>query len=135
MARISGKAGQVWADIAPGPSSEADVILGVTSWDLDLKGDAVDTTGMDSGGAKEFLPGLTEGTGSVEAFADGTLDTDIRPGTLLHIQLLYADGDTKGWFGTAICTGLKPNVQVEGAVKYTIGLQYSGTITYDTLDT
>jgi len=131
MARVAGKAGQVWADA--GVPTEADVALGVTNWELDLKGDAVDTTGMDDAGVKSFIAGLTEGTGSIEAFADGALDTDIVPGTTIGCYLLNADGDASGWTGSAIVTGLKPTVAVDGAVKWSIGVQYSGTIEYAVL--
>lgn len=131
MARIAGKAGQVWADA--GIPTEADEMLGVTSWELDLKGDAVDTTGMDSAGVKEFIAGTTEGTGTIEAFADGALDTDIVQGSTIGCYLLNADGDASGWKGSGIVTGLKPTVQVDGAVKWSIGIQYSGTIEYAAL--
>jgi hypothetical protein len=133
MARISGKAGQVWADT--GVVTEADVILGVTSWEMDQKGAADDTTGMDSGGAKEFIGGLTEGTGSVEAFADGALDAHIVVGGLISVNLLYADGDTDCWYGSAIVTQRKPTVQVDGAVKWSIQFQYTSTIAYGVIPT
>ena len=131
MPRIAGKAGQVWCDT--GVPTEADIVLGVTNWELDLKGDAVDTTGMESGGTKEFLAGLTEGTATVECFADVALDAHIIEGAILGCYLLYADGDASGWTGSGILTSKKPSVAVDGAVKWTLALQYSGTIAYAVL--
>ena len=133
MARTAGKTGQVWIDSTT--PTESDVVLGVISWELDTKGDAVDATGMDNAGVKEFVAGLTEGTGSVEAYADGTLDSDIAPGTTIKVSLLYADGDTDCWYGDAIVTGKKPTVEVSGAVKWSIGFQFTGTIAYGAIPT
>lgn len=131
MARQSGKAGQVWIDSTQ-PTND-DAVLGVTSWELDLRGDAIDVTGMDSGGAKEFVGGLTEGTATIECYADGALDSDIVEGSQVYCWLLYADGDTSAWQGRGIVTQKRPSVTVDGAVRWTLVVQYSGGIEYTTL--
>lgn len=133
MARETGKIGQVWCDA--GVPTEADVILHVTNWELDYKGDAIDVTGMDSAGAKAFIAGLTEGTVTVECFLDAVteLDADIVPGATLGCYLLYADGDLSGWKGSGILTDMKPSVPVDGGVKWSLTLQYSGTFSYAAL--
>jgi predicted secreted protein len=125
MSRIAGKAGSVLID-ATVPAA----VLGVTSWDADLQGDVTDTTGMDSGGTKEFLAGLTSGTASVECFSDGTLNTDIRPGLTVLVNLKHVSTDANYWYGDGIVTSVKPTVAVDGAVKFSLGVQFSGTVTW-----
>lgn len=127
MATISGKAGSVLAD-ATTPAA----IYSVTSWELDLKGTAIDVTGMSDAGAKTFVGGLTEGTAQIECFEDGdhALNTDIAPGLTILVQLRYISNDAAAWHGSAIVTGLKPTVAVDGAVKWSISCQFSGTIHY-----
>ena len=129
MPRYSGKAGQVWLDV--GQPTQDDRILGVTSWDLELKGDAIDVTGMDNAGIKEFIPAATEGTASIEAFADGELDPDIKEGAVLGCCLIASAWDTHGWIGSGVLSSKRPTVQVDGAVKWTLSLQFSGTINYE----
>ena len=137
MPRTSGKLGQVWADTTT--PTVADLVLGVTSWELDLKGETQDATGMDNtGGAKDFIATLTEGTGSVECFADSGLDLAdigiVQGGTII-VSLLYAAGLADCWYGTGIVTGKKPTVEISGAVKWSIGFQFTGTIAYGVIPT
>lgn len=127
MARIAGKAGEVKAD-----ATTVAVVYGVTSWELDYKGEAVDATGMDSSGAKQFVAGLTEGTLSIECFeeSDHPLNTDILPGLTILFNLRYVSTDAAAWHGSAIVTDLKPSVTVEGAVKWSITAQATGSFHY-----
>ncbi len=127
MARLSGKAGSVKAD-----ATIVALVYGVTSWELDYKGEAVDVTGMDSSGAKAFIGSLTEGTISFECFedTDHPLNTDILPGLTILWEFRYASGDTSAWHGSAIVTDLKPTVSVDGAVKWSVNAQCTGTFHY-----
>jgi len=132
MAHVAGKAGQVWCDT--GVPTEADVILYVTNWELDYKGDAIDVTGMTDVGVKSFVSGLTEGAVSVDCFYDDAgLDVHIAPGASVGCYLLYADGDASGWKGTGIVTDMKPSVAVDGAVKWNLSIQYSDAFSYAAL--
>lgn len=127
MARISGKIGQVKLD-ATTPS----VVYGVTSWEMTYEGNAIDVTGMNDNGAKTFIPGLTSATITVEAFeeSDHPLNTDVRPGNIVLFDLYYQSTDSNYWYGSAIVTSASPSVQVDGAVKWTINLQATGTVSY-----
>jgi len=127
MARLSGKAGSVKAD-----ATMVALVYGVTSWELDYKGEAMDVTGMDSSGAKAFIGSLTEGTISFECFedTDHPLNTDILPGLTILWEFRYASGDTSAWHGSAIVTDLKPTVSVDGAVKWSVNAQCTGTFHY-----
>ena len=127
MARLSGKAGEVKAD-----ATVAATVYGVTNWEIDYKGDAIDTTGMDSAGAKVFIGGLTEISGTVECFheSDHELNTDITPAATILVELYYATGDASAWHGSAVVTDTKPTVQVDGAVKWSITFQGTGAWEY-----
>lgn len=131
MARIAGKGGQIAYDLSSGSpdiSTEA-----VTSWEMDYKGDVIDVTGMDSAGAKAFIPSLTEATAQLEILATGAIDTDLYPGLELEVELYPVAGAraaTSSWNFTAIVTGCKPTVEVSGAVKYSVTVQATGAIAY-----
>lgn len=129
MAAISGKAGSVKAD-ATVPA----VVYSVTNWEVDLKGDAIDVTGMSDSGAKTFIGGLTEGTCTIDCVEDGDnpLNVDIAPGATILIELRYVSTDASAWHGSAIVTSLKPTVKVDGAVTWAIGATFSGTVHYAT---
>ena len=130
MARIAGTAGSVKAD-----ATTVAQVYGLTSWELDYKGEAIDVTGMDSASdAKEFIGGLTEGTISMECFEEGDhpLNADIAPGATVLYELRYTGLTGASWHGSAIVTDLKPSVSVEGAVKWSITAQATGAIAYGT---
>jgi len=125
MSRYAGKTGEV--KIAPHGGTLA-AIVGVKSWEIDAKCDAVDVTGMDSGGAKEFLSGLTEWNGTVECFVDSSelqiLD-EIREGVPCDVAFAVQTGGLT-FSGTGVITGIKPSVSVEGAVTLSLTIQGSG---------
>lgn len=122
MARLSGKGGSV---------SIGGSVLGVKSWDIDAKGDAVDVTGFDSAGEKEFISGLTEWSGTAECFLDaGGYLASTALGTSVSVSLASSSTAPKvTCSGTAIVTGWKVSVPVEGAVTLSIAFQGSKTLT------
>lgn len=125
MARYAGKSGQIEVDsVTPAE------LLGVRSWELDYKGDAVDVTGFDSSGAKAFIAACTEWSVSMEAFALGAIDSDIRPGSTLKVDLEQQSGDGSYWYGDTIVTDVKPTVAVDGAVIYSVTAQGTGALTW-----
>lgn len=131
MARLAGKAGAFKID-ATVPADP----VGVTSWELDYKGEAVDITGMDSSGVKEFIAGLTEAAGTATLWAtddaqNPVANTEIRPGLTCVVWLFHAATDAASWNGNAIITDVKPTVQVSGAVEYNISFQFTGAIAYE----
>lgn len=127
MANLAGKAGEVKID-----STVPAVVYSVTSWEADIKSDAIEVTGMGDSGNKTFIGGLTEGTFTVECFEDSdhALNTDITPGATCLVQLRYNSADSSAWHGSAIITDLKPTVSVDGAVKWTFSGQFSGEVHY-----
>lgn len=126
MSRFAGKTGEV--KIAPTGTEEA-TVLGVKSWDIDTKGDAVDVTGMDSGGKKEFIPGLTEWSGTAECFIDSE-ETQILDEIVsgVYVDVIFEITDALTFSGSGVITGIKPTVAVDGAVTVSLSLQGSGGI-------
>ncbi len=127
MARVSGKGGLVKMD-----ATITAQVYAVTNWEMDYKGDTIDVTGMDSGGAKAFLGGLIEATIAVECYEDGAfpLNSDITPGAAILFELYYVNTDTSAWHGTAYVTDKKPTVELSGAVKWSISAQVSNDTTF-----
>lgn len=134
MARLHGQGGKV---------TIADVIIaGVTNWNIDVKGAADDATGMDSGGAKQFIAGLREWSGSLSGVWTHTGDGDSKSvsaaiGTVIALDLYpgkVGDAYVAGclYTGSAIMTGFKPEVPVDGVVKWSMDFQGTGTLTYPT---
>lgn len=123
MARFAGKGGTA--------TFGGSAVFACKDWECDYKGDAIDVTGMDSSGAKEFIAGLTEWSATVNGFATGALST-IVPGTTVALVLrgaAAADGDVPNWTGSAIVTGLKVSTAVDGAVEVGCTLQGTGALT------
>lgn len=89
------------------------------NWKLDLSADMVDTTVFESGGLKEFMPGLKEISGSVEGFwADGAQLATLVAGALV-ILVLYADYGTakRRYEGYGYLKKDAPEAAVDDAVK------------------
>jgi len=121
MARFSGKAGSV-----SGASNTA-----ISSFDIDAQADAIDVTGMDDAGVKEFLAGLTSWSGTFDGYATGSVAA-MAPGTTLT-ACVFASSGTSGapkLTGTVIVTSLKVSSAVDAAVKVSVGFQGTGALTY-----
>ncbi len=121
MARASGKSGTV--------TINAVGYNGVTNWEIDYKGDAIDVTGMDSAGAKAFIGGLTEWSGSCDLNWD-VAQAYPAPATIFAATFITgAGGSYDSWAGNVIVTSAKVTVPVEGACKLSITFQGTGALT------
>jgi len=126
MARFAGKTGSITV-IATN--------IGITSWEIDAKADAIDVTGMDDAGIKEFLAGVTEWSGSFEGFAGGTVTGSVV-GTAITNAVFSSGGAGSPKLtatGGGFITGLKVSTEVTGAVKVSCTFQGSGALTYSTV--
>lgn len=129
MPRFSGKAGSI---------SLGGNVAGLIKWDIDAKAETTDVTGMDSAGVKEFLAGLTEWSGSFEAFPTGSVAA-YKPGSEFT-TFTFASSATAGApkftadatapAGKIIITGLKVSTDVKGAVQISCSFQGSGNLAY-----
>lgn len=123
MARASGKAGTVTiATCGPGAYN------GVTSWEIDYKGDAIDVTGMSDAGVKAFIAGLTEWSGTVDLNWDTAqaAPTPALAGTISAVTGATGAYDT--WAGAIIVTSAKVTIPVDGACKLSIAFQGTGVL-------
>lgn len=124
MARLSGKSGTVTVG--------GTAVKGVKSWDIDAKCDAIDVTGMDSLGAKAFINGLTEWSGTVECLldADGYVAVGSLVAGAIAVSLVSASAAPKVTAsGSAIVTGYKISTPVEGFVSLSLAFQGTGALT------
>jgi len=126
--RVHGKEAQVeW--VLTDPGGDGAELVGCTGWSLDIKAAADEITGLDSAGAKEFLDGLTEWSGTIGLVYDA-VPADIVAGAELDLTL-YTDKDNDIFYGgSAIVTSFKPTVSTDAVVKLDIDFQGTDELTY-----
>lgn len=110
--------------------------VGIESIEMNYEGDEIDVTGMDSSGAAEFLMGVTNWSGSVTGWVNGSL-AGLVPGTAISSSV-FACGSTGAPKFTAPSPGgfiksLKVNSEVKGAVNVTIQFRGSGVLVVGTV--
>lgn len=139
MAGLSGKNGQVLIDSVGGGGVEA--ILQVTGWKINSKADAVDTSGMASGGHRTYVAGMDDYTVSISAKWD-TNETkqvgsppEIIHGTAVNFQLYPSDSVVLYWDGTGIVTGYDLDSPYEGCLTWELSIQGSGLLTQPAANT
>ncbi len=117
MAHRAGFAGSVQA---PG------VIAGIKSWTLDYTVEALNTTDFADAGVSEFIPGITQWSGSFEGFKEGV------PIAGLHTQVALILDETQTaqeeWTGNAILTSISPNTEHDNIVSYSYTFQGTGAL-------
>ncbi len=107
----------------------AKVIAGIKSWTLDYELDALEGTGFDSNGEKEYIIGASGWKGTFEGFKDGV---PLTMGSKVHLQLGESATLTQGFLGTVIVTGLHPVTAQDGLVTYSYDYQGSHAIAVPT---
>jgi hypothetical protein len=105
----------------------------VTRWNLTESKDAVDVTGFDSAGAREYVSGLFGATISCEAHweeSPGGTDVGAPPDITSDVDVAFQlDTDTvpaRRVTGNAVVTGATIDVAVEGSVDYTFDMTVNG---------
>ncbi len=119
MARLAGTAGSV---TVAGAAAKA----GIKSWKLDHTFDTLDSTGFDSSGHRNFLPGLDTWSGSFEGYKDGA---PLAIGTEIALLLKQSATGTQDWGGQAIITGSHPSMGVDGLSVMSYDFQGTAAIT------
>lgn len=129
MARVAGKGGSV---------TLAGAIAAVKSWSLDIDCDALESTGMDSGGVRFYIAGLKGWKGTIEGMWD-TTETDITdpgadgllmPGTAITTITLLIGGAQAFSGVSAFATRFSVSAPVDGLITWTADIQGSGTLTW-----
>lgn len=112
-------------------------IVGQISGELSMSSDEIDTTTKDStNGAKEFLPGETSGTVSVEglydpAAAEGVSEaiTALTAGTTFTFWIGSVATGEQGWEGTGFFTELVLAAPKNEAATYNGTIRLTGELT------
>ncbi len=122
MARLSGVAGAV--TVAGGSA-----IAGIKSWTVDQVVDTPETTGFDSSGKREYLPGLFGWSGTFEGYKDGA---PLTIGTEIALVLKESATATQKFSGQAIIKGLSAKTSVDGVATYAYQFQGTAALTIPT---
>jgi len=101
----------------------------VTGWTATLAVGTGDSTSRhDSNTGRTRIGGIPGGTATVTCILSG--DVEIAEGASAVLELLRDATDaSKGYKGTATCTGVEIGVDVRGVEVVTYSFQFSGTIT------
>lgn len=121
---ITGQDGGVSVD--GGSSTLADL----DNWTINENADTLETTDFDSGGAREYLAGLTDWDGSFGGRWEPSQAEDVQVGDTVDLQLDL--NDTYSYSGSAIITGKSPDTNVDGTVDVSYDFQGTGTLTETT---
>ena len=112
-------------------------IVGQISGELSMTSDEIECTTKDStNGAKEFLPGETGGTLSVEglydpAAAEGVSESiaDLKAGTTFTFWIGSVVTSEQGWEGTGFFTELTLSAPKNEAATYSGSIRLTGELT------
>jgi len=118
MAEVAGYGGSITCD---------DLVAGVKSWNLNLVGDALETTDYEDAGVRTYIAGLKGWTGSCEVNWD--VDNHaLDVGALITNLVFTIVATTTKYTGAfAIVTGISVASPVEGLVTMSVSFQGSGT--------
>jgi predicted secreted protein len=95
-------------------------VAGIKSWTIDYVVDALEVTGFDSSGNRQFVAGSKSWSGSFEGYKDGV---PLSIGSIFHMELRESATATQQWRGSAVITGLHASVAVDGLVTYSYDFQ------------
>jgi hypothetical protein len=139
MAKTTGMSGQAKVCTTGGVVAE---MLECTNWKINPKAEALDTTGMSSGGKKTFIPGLTEFDLSMSLKWEKTESKGvgatpvIQAGAVIDFKLFPDDALTNlHWDGSGVVTACPVDCPYEGLLTWEVTVQGSGTLTLPTANT
>lgn len=117
MAEVAGHGGSVTCD---------DLDAGVKSWNLNLVGDAIETTDYNDSGHRTYTVGLDGWTGSCEVNWDATNSSLVIGAVITNLIFTIVTGAFYTG-ASAIVTGIAVTSSVEGVVTMAVTFQGSGT--------
>ena len=118
MSRLSGKAGSVqYAGVAA---------TGIKQWSMEHTYEILESTGFDSSGHREYIPGVDDWKGNFAGPKDGA---PLAVG--VQVALVLKESETAGqrFTGSAILSVGGRTVTVDGLVEYTYNFVGTGTLT------
>ena len=135
MAVLTGEKGTVKVDTNDSATPVA--IADVRSWTITHTADTVETTSMDSNGARTFAKGLTQFTGSMEVvYNDDHVSTngavfnpeDAQDGTLSIEFFTSTDVGAKKYTGECLVTSVTRTSSYDDLITATVDFQGSGSL-------
>jgi len=135
MAVLTGEKGTVKVDT--NDSANPTAVADVRSWTITHTADTVETTSMDSGGARTYAKGLTQFTGSMEVvYNDDHLSTngavfnpeDSQTGTLSIEFYTSTDVGAKKYSGEVLVTSVTRTSSYDDLITATVDFQGSGSL-------
>lgn len=121
MARLSGKAGSVQIGTA--------TATGIRQWSMEHTFEMLETTGFDSSGHREYIPGVDNWAGSFAGPKDGV---PLAIGAQVAIVLKESETTGQRHTGSAILSVRGHTITVDGLVEYTYNFVGTGTLTVAT---
>lgn len=124
MAGISGKDGTV--------ATAGGAVAEVTNWKLDMTSNNPAFASSDSAGAKQRVPGVKDGSGSLEAVAlvaDTGVDSELDEGDLVTLTLDTGDGPVYTVPSIIDKVAMEVDVDDGNLVKYAIDFSIDGAWT------
>ncbi len=95
-------------------------IDGIKSWNLEYTSVGLNTTDFGSSGVSDFIPGITEWSGSFEGYKDGV---PLGIGAKVYLVLGETSVGSQCWLGKAIITAARPVTDHDGLVGYSYDFQ------------
>lgn len=135
MAVLTGEKGTVKVDTNDSASPTA--VADVRSWTITHTADTIETTSMDSGGARTYAKGLTQFTGSMEVvYNDDHVSTngavfnpeDSQSGTLSIEFYTSTDVGAKKYTGEVLVTSVTRTSSYDDLITATVDFQGSGSL-------
>lgn len=135
MAVLTGEKGTVKVDTNDSGSPTA--VADVRSWTITHTADTIETTSMDSGGARTYAKGLTQFTGSMEVvYNDDHVSTngsvfnpeDSQDGTLSIEFFTSTDVGAKKYTGECLVTSVTRTSSYDDLITATVDFQGSGSL-------
>lgn len=135
MAVLTGEKGTVKVDTNDSASPTA--VADVRSWTITHTADTIETTSMDSGGARTYAKGLTQFTGSMEVvYNDDHVTTngavfnpeDSQGGTLSIEFFTSTEVGAKKYTGECLVTSVSRTSSYDDLITATVDFQGSGSL-------
>lgn len=135
MAVLTGEKGTVKVD--NNDSATPVAIADVRSWTITHTADTIETTSMDSGGARTYAKGLTQFTGSMEVvYNDNHVATngavfnpeESQDGTLSIEFFTSTDAGAKKYTGECLVTSVTRTSSYDDLITATVDFQGSGSL-------
>jgi hypothetical protein len=138
--RTHGKYGYLYFDAAPEGATPGQptafspsIVLGLKSWERSGEADVAEASGTDSGGVKEYLPGMLDSTYAVEAVWDfgesklKGLPPKICEGNWCRIVAGVRAASSALYSNYGIVKSTRVSVGIDGCVTWSMTIQSTGS--------